>query len=238
MKVKSIFVTATDTDAGKTYVSEQLIKGLVNNGNKVAAFKPISAGCTWRHGVLQNEDALRLKTVANSEQTLSEINPIAFEPAIAPHIAAAEQGQVLSVAELSREYQKVKKRNVDICLIEGAGGWCLPLNDKEYFSDFVRLESIPVILVVGMKLGCLNHAILTYETLLNDGVEVIGWIANQSQSVKMQNHDENLAYLKQAIKAPCLAEIGYGEDDSCLAQSTLTELVPMKHLCEATTNCL
>ncbi|WP_394174469.1 dethiobiotin synthase [Thalassotalea litorea] len=227
-KPQSIFITATDTDAGKTYVSDKLIRLLVKNNRTVAAFKPISAGCCWRDGEWQNEDALCLKAAANAGQTLSQINPIAFEPPIAPHIAAAQQGVCLSVATVAKNFHDLTPHNADICIVEGAGGWRLPLNDSEFLSEFVVQERMPVILVVGMKLGCLNHAILTYQTLMNDGVKVIGWVANQAQPEKMSNHAENVAFLKAAINAPCLGELAYSDDENALHQALVFNTLKAK----------
>ncbi|QDP01313.1 dethiobiotin synthase [Thalassotalea sp. PS06] len=223
-KVTSIFITATDTDAGKTYVSEKLIQLLTASGLKISAFKPVSAGCEWQHGELQNQDALCLQAAANTEQPLSEINPIAFEPPIAPHIAAAEQGLTLTVADVRCAYKPIVNRNNDVILVEGAGGWRLPLNDSEFMSDFVKSESIPVILVVGMKLGCLNHAMLTYQAMINDGINVVGWVANQAQAEKMTNHQENIHYLKNAINAPCLGELNFNDGAEALDNKQLLSI--------------
>ncbi|TLU66179.1 dethiobiotin synthase [Thalassotalea litorea] len=220
-KNQTVFVTATDTDAGKTYVSEKLIKLLVQTGKTVSALKPISAGCEWHNGELQNEDALCLKAAANAGQTLSQINPIAFEPPIAPHIAAAQQGDCLTVPRITSAFVDAQKVPADICLIEGAGGWRLPLNNQEFLSDFVKNESIPVIFVVGMKLGCLNHAILTYQAMIQDGIDVIGWIANQAQPEKMRNHQDNVEFLTSAIDAPFLGELGFGDSEKNLKQSVI-----------------
>lgn len=224
-KVKSIFITATDTDAGKTYVSEKLIQLLTASGLKVSAFKPVSAGCEWQNGELQNQDALCLQAAANTDQPLSEVNPIAFEPPIAPHIAAAEQGVTLTAADIESGYKRIQNRTNDVILVEGAGGWRLPLNDSEFMSDFVASESIPVILVVGMKLGCLNHAMLTYQAMINDGINVMGWVANQAQAEKMTNHQENIQYLKSAIQAPCLGEFNFNDGAEALDKKQIFSIL-------------
>lgn len=238
--MKQFFITATDTDAGKTFVSCALIKALtqvvsndnddaVKNTMTVAAFKPISAGCELVDGQLINEDAKLLSEVANCEQSIRDINPIAFREAIAPHIAAKKLNQQISLAEINQHYQQVKLLNADIILVEGAGGWRLPLgpssldakllntvdNKKpayQYLSDFVKDSDLDVILIVNMKLGCLNHALLTYETIKADGVNCIAWIANCASSESMNNLSENISELEQLLPIPKIAQFDFIAD--------------------------
>ena len=168
--MSKFFITATDTDAGKTFVATALVKALVNTGRTVAVYKPISAGCEVIDGELINEDAFLLQQVADSNQSISNVNPIAYEEPIAPHIAAAKSNQSITVEDVLQHYTNVTSLNADITLTEGAGGWRLPLGNGKYLSEFVQQSDQKVILVVNMKLGCLNHAILTYETILVDGL--------------------------------------------------------------------
>ena len=255
--MKQFFITATDTDAGKTFVSCALIQALtdtpintlsqqtsISNKDlmKVAAFKPISAGCEVVNGQLINEDAKLLSQFANCEQSISNINPIAFEQPIAPHIAAKKENKKITVEELSRHYQQVKLLNANITLVEGAGGWRLPLgttplsslaqkekslgektktdrdaadnnteNKKshQFLSDFVKVANLDVILIVNMKLGCLNHALLTYETIKADGLNCIAWIANCASSEPMNNLSENIAELEQLLPLPKIAQFDF-----------------------------
>lgn len=202
-----LFITATDTDAGKTYVATALTTALVNHQKKVAVFKPISAGCEKQiinnEEVLVNVDADLLMKAANCQQRLQEINPIAFEEPIAPHIAAQKQSQAITLASLNDYYGAVCKNSADIIITEGAGGWRLPLGNSEYLSSFVKATQQKVILVVNMKLGCLNHAVLTYESILSDGLNCIGWVANCQQDMPYQK--ENIAELQTLLKVPLIA---------------------------------
>ncbi|PKI16208.1 dethiobiotin synthase [Colwellia sp. 12G3] len=234
--MKQFFITATDTDAGKTFVSCALIHALThhnntltNEGLKVAAFKPISAGCELVDGQLINEDAKLLCEFANCAQSISHINPISFEEPIAPHIAAKKVNQEITLADIHHHYQQVKSLNADITLVEGAGGWRLPLgpitikstltasiDNKEptyqFLSDFVKITNLDVILIVNMKLGCLNHALLTYETIKADGVECIAWIANCASNGSMNNLAENIAELEQLLPIPKIAQFDFIAD--------------------------
>lgn len=215
----NIFITATDTDAGKTYVAQQLVAELVKLNKKVAVYKPIAAGCDMnQHGQLQNEDALLLKTASNAGQSYQAINPIAYEQAIAPHIAASLTGIEINQQTIIDGYQKLTG---DINVIEGAGGWRLPLGNGQYLSDIVQQLSPKVILVVNMKLGCLNHAILTYQSIINDGLDCIGWIANNQEDMPFLA--ENIAELTSLIKAPRLAIVNMNDSLEQAAQQLCAE---------------
>jgi len=225
-----LFITATDTDAGKTYVAQLLTSALVQKRYQVAVFKPISAGCeisSFPEGdMLVNEDAQLLRLRANCDQSIKEINPIAFQPAIAPHIAAKLMNTNINLSDINAGYSNVIARDSDIVITEGAGGWRLPLGNGKYLSEFVQQTQQQVILVVNMKLGCLNHAVLTYETILADGLECIGWIAN---CIEPMNYlDENIAELQAILDAPMIAQLNYVTDiekaASTLDLSSITEL--------------
>ncbi|MCC5855020.1 MAG: dethiobiotin synthase [Idiomarina sp.] len=204
---KCFFVTGTDTEVGKTKVSTLLMQSLASRAS-VTGFKPVAAGCELIEGRLQNEDALALMKASNLAMDYEQVNPIALQPPIAPHIAAAEARIKLSIQQLSELWANYPK-SADYCLIEGAGGWCLPLNDREWMSDWVVQESFPVLLVVGMRLGCLNHALLTYRELKRAKVQVVGWVANQCQPEPMSRYQENLEYLKAQLAAPLIAEVPF-----------------------------
>jgi len=225
-----LFITATDTDAGKTYVAESLTRALVENNYRVAVFKPISAGCELtilpEGKVLINDDAQRLMAQSNCSQSITEINPIAFEPAIAPHIAAGLLSSSITISDINLGFEKVTSKNSDFIITEGAGGWRLPLGNGKFLSEFVQQSKQKVILVVNMKLGCLNHAILTYESILSDGLECIGWVANCIEA--MDYLDENIAELKTLIPAPLIAQLGF-ESDIKKVTATL-DLTPIQAL--------
>ncbi len=231
--MKEIFITATDTDAGKTFVSCAIISALKqelhnppSNIYKVAAFKPVAAGCELVDNKPINEDAKLLSEFSNAKQSISEVNPIAFKEPIAPHIAAIKHKRNITVAEISMHYQQVKSLNADFTLVEGAGGWRLPLGvepnsasnavDKnksfEFLSDFVKTEKLKAVLIVNMKLGCLNHALLTYETIKADGIECVAWIANCASGEVMDNLNENIASLEQLLPIPKMAQLNFIED--------------------------
>lgn len=209
-----LFITATDTDTGKTYVSQALTSALVSKKYRVAVYKPISAGCDLVNHqgeeILINEDAHLLMQQSNCQQSISEINPIAFQPAIAPHIAASLIDRKISINEISAGYENVLSNNSDFVITEGAGGWRLPLGSGLFLSEFVKQTKQKVILVVNMKLGCLNHAVLSYESILADGLQCIGWVANCLEP--MHYLDENIAELKTLIQAPLIAQLGFEPD--------------------------
>jgi len=211
-----IFITATDTDAGKTYVATSLVHALVANGKRVAVYKPISAGCQEIDSVLINEDAQLLQMAANCDQLITDINPIAFEPAIAPHIAAQLCHKPISITEISQRYQKLKALEADVIVTEGAGGWKLPLGKGHFLSDFVKQNKQKVILVVNMKLGCLNHAVLTYQSIISDDLECIGWVANCI--TPMPYLEENITELENLLPIPKLAVLSFEKDSKIAAQ--------------------
>lgn len=202
----SFFVTGTDTDAGKTYVSSALLRGFKLLGKRAAALKPIASGVNEQG---QNPDALALWQASSCDQTLAQVNPVSFVLPTAPHFAAAAAGQTLSIADLPQVTPHIAGGEfADIQLIEGAGGWLLPLNAEEYLADWVQNLQLPVLLVVGVKLGCLNHSLLTVRELRRAGVPLLGYIANVV-SPDMHYLDENLADLQKRLGLPCLAELAW-----------------------------
>ena len=205
---QALFVTGTDTEVGKTYVSAMLLKAAALADKRVVGYKPVAAGCEWQDGQWQNEDALALMAASNVPVTLEEVNPIALEPAIAPHIAARLVNTPISEAVIKAGYQHLLDRQADVLLMEGAGGWRLPLSNDRFLSDVVKDLQLDVILVVGMRLGCLNHALLTAEAIKADGLNIKGWVAN-TLAPEMPCLNENLATLEQLMPAPRLATIPY-----------------------------
>ncbi|MDG1751731.1 MAG: dethiobiotin synthase [Thalassotalea sp.] len=223
-----LFITATDTDAGKTYVAQTLITALIQKNLKVAAFKPISAGCkkvqTQQGTQLINEDALLLSNVANCQQSIEQINPVAFEEPIAPHIAAQKQNCTIDLAFLNEHYNKITTNSCDVVITEGAGGWRLPLGGGRFLSELVKTTDQHVILVVNMKLGCLNHAVLSYESIISDGLACVGWVANCPET--MAYLDENIAELEQLLPMPLLAKLDNETDIEIAAKKfNLTPLI-------------
>ncbi len=210
-----IFITATDTDAGKTYVTGLIAKALIDNGEQVALYKPIASGAQNKKDPMTNDDVAQHAKI-DPEIPASLINIWCFEPAIAPHIAAAEESVPLNLKLIDIKLKeliqsRLKFKPYTIGLIEGAGGWKLPINEEETLDQWVLQQDLGIILVVGMKLGCINHALLTVEQILNSNGRLLGWIANIPK--EMDRLDENLKTLKNLIPVPCLAEIQPGQTE-------------------------
>ena len=203
---QAFFITGTDTEVGKTLIGSALLHAANQAGLKTAAIKPVAAGCERTAEGLRNADALLLQAAMSATLPYQQVNPVALEPAIAPHIAAREAGQRLSVSRLAGFCRGVMAQGADITVIEGAGGWRVPLNERESFADLARELQVPAILVIGMKLGCINHALLSAEAISRDGVALAGWVAN-SVAGEMDRYADNLATLKQRIAASLLAEV-------------------------------
>lgn len=203
---KPVFVTGTDTDVGKTFVATALLRLARSRGLRCVAVKPVAAGCEWRGSELVNDDALALLAASGSGQGYRAVNPVALEPAIAPHIAAAEAGASLRVEDLAARCRETLAAAHDFALIEGAGGWLVPLGDGPTLADLcVALAARPV-LVVGMKLGCLNHAMLTAAAIAAAGLQLAGWVAN-SPGPPMPRLEANIATLRDRLNAPCLGVV-------------------------------
>lgn len=205
----TIFVTGTDTGVGKTRISCGLLRQLHAEGVSACGYKPIASGCERTPQGLRNEDALALQEAAHTSEDYGCINPYAFEPAIAPHLAAKAVGVNPNVillnqahAELAQSYQWV--------VTEGAGGFLVPLNDDITFGDWATQNRWPVLLVVGMRLGCINHALLSAEAIQRRGI-LAGWVAN-AVDPDMPMLQENIDALKARMPAPLLGEVNYGGD--------------------------
>ncbi|RUO73969.1 dethiobiotin synthase [Pseudidiomarina sediminum] len=217
-----VFVTGTDTEVGKTFVSCALLERLAQGGVATLAMKPVAAGAVQTKAGLRNEDAVQLQSAMSVPSVPYEaVNPVCFEAPIAPHIAAATQQQVLTVSHLASAAQQLQRSYPhDLFLVEGAGGWLVPLNQQESLADLALALNAKVVLVVGMKLGCLNHALLTYAELQRQAVEVVGWVANQVSETPMQHAEENLAWLQRHLPVPLLANLPYLATASNQAAST------------------
>ena len=211
MAKRHFFVAGTDTDVGKTEISAALLEKANQQGLRTIGLKPVAAGCEPSEEGLQNSDALLLQKTASVKLSYNEVNPISFEAAIAPHIAAEQTGKRLSADRIAALCRGSMMNPHDFLLIEGAGGWRVPFSRKETFADVAKLLGTPVILVVGMKLGCINHALLTVEAIVRDGLRVAGWVANRIDP-DMQCYTENVATLETMLRAPLLGEVPYLAD--------------------------
>lgn len=200
---KAWFVTGTDTGVGKTAISCALLAAAAEAGLRTAAVKPVAAGCDDNG---QNEDALQLLGCMTESLDYAQVNPVALDAPIAPHIAAERQGKRLQASRLAGICRGVMMGSADFVLIEGAGGWRVPINPGETLADLAIQLQVGVILVVGMRLGCINHALLTAEAIRRDGLVLAGWVANQPGET-MICHKENLDTLQRLIPAPLLGEV-------------------------------
>lgn len=198
-----LFVTGTDTGVGKTHVSVHLIQHWVAQGRKVVAMKPVASGCDWIDGVWQNEDVARLVAASNVKAPRSLVNPYCFDPPIAPHIAAAQAGVTLDIAVIVDAYQQLCQL-ADVVIVEGAGGLLVPLNSEHTIAELITALQLPALLVVGMKLGCINHALLSAAVMQHRQIGWAGWVANHVDA-QMQVPQENFDTLQAALGPASLA---------------------------------
>ncbi len=205
--INAFFIAGTDTDVGKTVVSKAILQALSAHGLSTIGYKPIAAGCHMTEAGLRNSDALHLQATATIESDYNDVNPYTLLQATSPHIAAKHEKVVIEYSVLSNKLATHKER-ADVVLVEGAGGWRVPVSDNDCLSSWVKKEKLPVILVVGIKLGCLSHAMLTVEAIQNDGLEIIGWAANRVNP-GTENYADIIAMLEAKIPAPKLGEIPY-----------------------------
>ncbi len=195
------FISGTDTGIGKTSFSCLLLRWLAAQGFRACGLKPIASGAIEQSGQLISEDALALQQASNIDITLTQLNPLCFAPPIAPHIAAEQVGLTLSTEYILQSCQNALQLPKDYLVIEGAGGLLVPLNEQETLLDLIRVFALPVILVVGMKLGCLNHALLTHQVLHQHRIPITGWVANFLPP-PMQVPEENLTTLTHYMGQP------------------------------------
>ncbi|MES1989036.1 MAG: dethiobiotin synthase [Pseudomonadota bacterium] len=206
--VQSYFVIGTDTNVGKTYVASALVKHFATQGLKTVGMKPVASGCELNEkNELINEDVTALISASNISAGLDLVNPYRFAPAIAPHIAAEQAGVQIDLDFIQQAYTQLASM-ADVLIVEGAGGFCVPLNKTQALADLAVLLDIPMILVVGMRLGCINHALLTVEAIQARGLKLAGWIANEIEP-NFAMFDENLSSLQQRIDAPCLSVVSW-----------------------------
>lgn len=200
------FVTGTDTGIGKTTVSCALLQAFAAQGNKVVGMKPIAAGSEngkW-------PDVEQLLAASNISVTRQQINPYAFDSPISPHIAAQQAGTEIDLAQIHQAYQQLSSK-ADIVIVEGAGGFLVPINHKKNGADLAQILSLPVILVVGMRLGCLNHALLTAQAIRIAGLNLVGWVAN-CVDPQMLVLEQNIATLEQRLDCPLLEVLPFDNE--------------------------
>ncbi|CND95675.1 dithiobiotin synthetase [Yersinia kristensenii] len=215
---KRWFITGTDTDVGKTVASCALLQAAALEGHRTAGYKPVASGSQMTADGLRNSDALALQ--ANSTQVLSyaQVNPLVLQEATSPHIASVSEGQEIHLSVLSEGLRQLEQ-SADWILVEGAGGWFTPLSPQATFADWVQQEQLPVIMVVGIKLGCINHALLTALAIEQAGLTLAGWVANEVIPAG-RRQSEYRATLTRMISAPLLGVIPHLTD---LATNPTTE---------------
>jgi len=207
---KRWFVTGTDTEIGKTTASCALLQAASAAGYRCAGYKPVASGCEITPEGLRNQDALRLQQSSSVMLPYQQVNPLAFYEPTSPHIVSAEEQRPIRFSELSAGLEAVAQR-AEWVLTEGAGGWYTPLSAGQSFADWVVAERLPVIMVVGIKLGCINHALLTAQAIAASGLPLVGWVANGIQPPG-RRHAEYMATLQQRLSAPLLGEIPHLSD--------------------------
>jgi dethiobiotin synthetase len=204
------FITGTDTGVGKTQVATALLRMLARQGRQAVGMKPVASGAQETGAGLRSDDALQLQAASSVSATYDEINPYCFAPAVAPHLAAS---QPMEIAPILRCFHALAAR-ADYLIVEGVGGWAVPINAQQTMADVARQMNLPVLLVVGVRLGCLNHALLTATAIAQAGAPFAGWIANAIDS-QMALPRENIKALAQRLPGPLLATFPYGFDWSC-----------------------
>ncbi len=202
---RGVFIAGTDTGVGKTLVACALLNGLGKMGLRAAGMKPVAAGAYRRGRVWHNDDVQQLRAAGNVELPLSSVNPYCFAPAIAPHVAALEVRRPIRLAVIRSHYARIA-RSVDVVVVEGVGGLLVPLGRRANAVEIPQRLHLPVVLVVGMRLGCLNHALLTAEALRARGLRFAGWIANDMDP-GMSRLQQNLDALRERLPAPLLGHV-------------------------------
>ncbi|MHB0990219.1 MAG: dethiobiotin synthase [Burkholderiales bacterium] len=209
---RSYFITGTDTGVGKTLAASALLRGFTAQGLRTVGMKPVASGSTERAGEKFWDDVEQLQAQSSVEVPLELRNPYRFDAPIAPHIAALHCGGRIDIAVIAQAYRRLEKQ-ADMVIVEGAGGFYAPLNETETMADLALQLKLPVILVVAMRLGCINQALLTQRAIHDHGLEFAGWIANRTDP-SMLAPDENLASLEQRLHAPLLGVLPYLEPPS------------------------
>lgn len=216
------FVAGTDTEIGKTFVTCTLLHAARNRGLTAIGMKPIAAGAETVNGEFINEDAARLRAAGSFDPGLTLLNPYCLTSPIAPHIAAAEEGVRIDAGRIHDAFAALTTQ-ADVVFVEGVGGFRVPLDDDYDTADLARDMGLPVILVVGMKLGCINHALLTAEAIAARGLNLAGWVANRIDPA-MLRFEQNLDALRQRLSAPLLGVVPFQADGNPAAAAGALKL--------------
>lgn len=227
MARRTYFVTGTDTEVGKSVVSAAILRKAADLHLRTVAMKPVASGCEQTPDGLKNEDALLLMEHMTEALPYEQVNPIALEPAIAPHVAAAQAGRKLAAQRLVGLARGLMMKPADLMLIEGAGGWRVPLNERETYARVPGELGLGVIIVVPLRLGCINHALLTAEAIRHDGLTVAGWVANRPDEAVMSCEEETLDFLKGHMGAPCLGVLPWLANLDIKALASQLDIAPL-----------
>jgi dethiobiotin synthetase len=228
--VPDYFITGTDTGVGKTWVTLALMKALQDKGKVVVGMKPVASGCTKIYEDLRNDDAVKIlqQSSKRPSQTLDykTVNPYAFEQAVAPHIAAGLAGVKIDIEKIADDFYLLKE-GADCVLVEGIGGWCVPLGSEDMLADLVKRLDLQVILIIGLRLGCINHALSTVRAIQADGVNLCGWMTSQLDP-DYAFLEETMMTLQARISAPLLGNLPHMEkfDLEILASHTMMTECP------------
>ncbi|MDV2449684.1 dethiobiotin synthase [Xanthomonas hortorum] len=207
MQLSAFYVTGTDTGIGKTMGSTALLHALRARGHTAVGMKPIASGCEQTAHGWRNEDALALQAASDPQPDYATLNPYALPAPLAPELAAADVGVTLSLEPIARAFAQLRTQ-AEVVVVEGVGGWAAPLSADLDQADLVRALKLPVVLVVGVRLGCINHARLTAAAIAADGLDCIGWIANEIDP-QMERIEENIGMLRQRLTMPCWGRIAW-----------------------------
>lgn len=211
---KGYFITGTDTGVGKSWCSAALMVKLKQQGMTVAGMKPVASGCKNSAEGLRNDDALLLQAHSSIVLPYKTINPFAYEPPIVPYMAAQHAGRPIHTDIIRDDFLRIAEQ-VDQVIAEGVGGWRVPLSESETVADLAKALGLPVILVVGLRLGCINHALLTAEAICNDGCELVGWIANTLER-NMTEQAAAIETLETQLEAPLMGVLPYMDEYSAV----------------------
>lgn len=206
---RALFIAGTDTGIGKTHSACTVLHAMRSAGRNVCGMKPIASGCNETTRGLRNDDALALQAASSTPQpAYADINPVALREPLSPHLAASREGVTISLSPVHAAFDELRKR-YDMVIVEGVGGWRVPLAPGLFAADIAKTLALPVVLVVGLRLGCLSHALLTAEAIKADGCELVGWIGNRIDP-QMLAVEENIDTLRALLPAPCLGILPHG----------------------------
>ena len=205
---RAVFIAGTDTGIGKTHAACTLLHALRAAGYSACGMKPVASGCVETAGGLRNDDALALQAASSAPLAYAAVNPVALRDPLSPHLAAAHDGVRISLAPMRAAFEQLRAEHQRM-VVEGIGGWLVPLAPDLFAADIAKQWQLPVILVVGLRLGCLNHALLSARAIVADGCDLLGWIGNRVDPA-MDAVEENLATLRDLLPAPCLGVLPYG----------------------------